>query len=119
MLNLFPITFLAILAHALLRFIVGGIFIYLGYQHHKNTKATIPVRAIALLEIVIGTLFIIGLFTQAAALLGIMFSLCGLFLREKLATLSLPSPLFFLLLLGASLSLFITGAGALAFDLPI
>lgn len=118
MLNLFPIMFLSMFAHALLRLTVGSIFVYLGFKHCRGKRSTL-IYTIALFEFVIGGMFILGLLTQAAALGGVAFSLAGLFFSRKLPLTDLPGKLFFFLLLGASLSLLITGAGAFAFDLPI
>ncbi len=74
---------------------------------------------IAGLEIVIGVLFILGAFTQYAALISMTIAGTAVLWQRKLITLFPAGRLFYILLWGASLSLFVTGAGALAFDLPI
>ncbi len=132
MLNLFPIQFLAPLAYALLRICVGVIFAYLGYSHIKAREElknvfTLPILPfglffawyVGIMEVIIGVLFIIGLFTQVAALLAILYTLKLVVLRKRFTHPLLPHGLFLALLFTASLSLFITGAGILAFDLPI
>ena len=74
---------------------------------------------LSLIEIIVGTLFFIGLYTQIAALLSMVYALKFIVLHERLKHPLIPEQKFFILLLVASLSLFITGAGALAFDLPL
>jgi hypothetical protein len=65
-----------------------------------------------------GLLFV-GLWTQAAAIVGILLSLKhGLAPRKYSAIIPL-SRAAFLLLFVICLSLLVTGAGALAFDLPL
>lgn len=132
MLNPFPIQFLALLAHLLLRVIAGVVLIILGSRHFKQRESLYPVLTLSLFpfgkittllfivsELVIGTLFILGLNTQIAALLLMGMSMYMLFFRKRFSHQALPGRLFYLLLLGISCSLFITGAGALAFDLPL
>ena len=132
MLNLFPIQWLALLAYFILRVGVGGVFLYLVHAQIKNWKqvpATINLPIIKngkviftfliMTELIIGALYIIGLATQAAALLAIALCIKILFWYKRFPTGSIPAKLTYVLILFASLSLFITGAGALAFDLPI
>lgn len=132
MLNIFPIQFLAPLAYALLRICVGIIFIYLGRSHIKGRYElknvfTLPILPfglfftwyIGIAEIIIGVLFILGLFTQIAALLAVLFTLKLLIMHKRFSHQLIPKRIFLALLCVASLSLFITGAGIFAFDLPI
>jgi uncharacterized membrane protein YphA (DoxX/SURF4 family) len=132
MLNPFPIQFLALLAYFILRVITGLVLITLGFRHLKhretlaqNMKLTIApfggfnVWALAITEIAVGSLLIIGLHTQWAALILIIMSLKLIWLERYFKHSTIPSRLFYLLLIGIGLSLFITGAGAFAFDLPI
>ncbi len=132
MLNLFPIQFLALLAYAILRVFAGLILLALGIRHLKGrslfaeqfSAAGFPFGwffawYVGFFEILIGTLFVLGLATQIAALLSILLSLKFLYLRGKMATMLIPERIFWVILIGVSLSLFITGAGAFAFDLPI
>jgi len=132
MLNPFPIQFLALLAYFILRVFVGGILLHLGWKHlqHRDTlmvkKAFATLKNTALLgiflgatEIVLGTLFILGLYTQIAALLTMVTAVKLIVFSGKFNAKYQQSRSFALLLFAASLSLFITGAGAFAFDLPI
>lgn len=125
--------FLSPLAHALLRIVLGGMCLYLGFRHlftyrrelqallHKRWPhfASFAVWHLSIAEIVIGGMFFLGAWTQVAALVAIILSIKMFFFRRHLIHPSIPPPLFYILVLAISLSLFITGAGALAFDLPI
>jgi uncharacterized membrane protein YphA (DoxX/SURF4 family) len=132
MLNLFPIQFLAPVAYMILRVCVGLIFIYYGRLHIKHRVVLkdalllprLPwggfwVWYLALIEIIVGLLFVFGLYTQIAALLAMIFVLKLFFLRNYFLHPHLPNWMIRVLLFFASLSLFITGAGIFAFDLPI
>ncbi len=132
MLNPFPIQFLAPLAYFLLRVCVGFILIRLG---KTNIKLRVPTSTISdthsipfpsvvfltlgVIEIAIGILCIIGFSTQIAALCALIISLLHILKPQKLMHDRTPSRIFFVLLFITSLSLFITGAGAFAIDLPI
>jgi len=132
MLNLFPIQWLAMLAYLILRVGVGSVFLYLAHTQIKNWQQ-LPVTInlplvknskvifmfLIITELIIGTLYIVGLATQAATLLAIALCVKMLFWHKRFPTWVIPAKLTYVLLLFASLSLFITGAGALAFDLPI
>lgn len=132
MLNPFPIQFLALLAYLILRVFVGGILVYLGITHlsrrhdlkHAISLPLFPyglasVWYLATLELLAGVMFIVGFYTQIAAIISFFIALEMLVLYSRFRSPLIPSKLFYVLLLGASISLFITGAGALAFDLPI
>ncbi len=132
MLNIFPIQFLAPVAYLILRVCIGTLLIRLGFSHMRNREELkeifefsffpykgFTIWALALIEIVIGVLFFIGLYTQIAALLTMVYSLKFIILHEKLKHPLIPERRFFILLFVISCSLFITGAGILAFDLPL
>lgn len=133
MLNVFPILFLSLLAHALLRIFVGGTLLYLGFQHitqdrtdlrdflatQRPRTGTVFFMMLVLLEWVCGAMFIFGALTQIAALATMLLSLMMLMLAQTLSHPAIPNRLYYVMLLGASLSLFITGAGALAVDVPL
>ncbi|MBY0309732.1 DoxX family membrane protein [Patescibacteria group bacterium] len=132
MLNLFAIQWLALFAYAILRVTVGAVLIILGIRHLRLrqeialvTNAPLfpfPKIAVALLilaELVAGALITLGAYTQLGALILISLAVKMLLWRDRFAHPSIPSRLMYLLLLGCGLSLFITGAGVLAIDLPI
>ena len=132
MLNVFPIQFLAPLAYALVRICIGFILIHLGYTHIRHRQSLKEIFSFKLFpyglffvwymgifEIFIGILFTIGFLTQIASLLTIFLSVTILIMYKHFVHPLIPQRLFYILLLAISFSLFITGAGIFAFDLPI
>ncbi len=132
MLNLFPIQFLALFAYFILRVITGLVVLWLGHQHYQyrhdlSQILVLPIfpfgkTAVFFLvftEVVIGTLLTIGLFTQAGAILLMLLSLKMIVLHKYFHHPTLPNRLTYLLFFAIGFSLFITGAGVFAFDLPI
>lgn len=132
MLSVFPIHFLALFAYFLLRIVVSFLLLNLGIQHfiHRNELKDIlklpwwpyglfTTWMFALGEIVLGALIFVGAWTQVATLLVAVMSLKMLIVRNWFNHHTIPSKSFYFLLLGASLSLTITGAGVFAFDLPL
>lgn len=131
MLNPFPIQFLALLAYAILRICVGLILLRFGIRHlsytHQNpvTSTTLPgwgrlaFGSVAIIELVLGLMFVVGFLTQIAALGTLaLITVVGMFTPSSLRH-HLPTRSFRLLLGASALSLFITGAGIFAFDLPL
>lgn len=131
MLNPFPIQFLALFAYFLLRLFVGSVLIYLALTHQKHRKelkkvltlswfpfGSFTINAFIIGEFLIGSLIVAGAYTQYAALAVMAMSFKMLVMRNWFDHPSIPPKLFYFLLFGAALSLFITGAGVLAFDLP-
>lgn len=136
MINLFPTMFLSLVAHAILRIFIGTILVSLGIRHYRRNRTAVthiirerfpllsglaPYIALkwALFEVIIGLMFIGGIYTQVAAILCALLSIKMLLLRNMLPYPLIPQPMFWFLTLGVSLSLFITGAGVFAFDIPI
>lgn len=124
MLNLFPIQFLALLAYFILRVFAGVIIMWLGIQilNQPQKFQTTNYRGLVVfgvLEILIGVQLIVGIYTQAAALLGIILAVSMIWYKARHPILLIPDKTFWLLFIGVMISLFITGAGVFAFDLPI
>lgn len=109
--------FLSLIAHAILRVGIGLILLSQSVGHLKASKHSTLLRTCGAIELLLGVFLTIGLFTQVAALITALFAITALLMRKRLAP-YLSSPAFFLLLVAASLSLVITGAGALAIDMP-
>ncbi len=131
MLNIFPIQFLAPLAYTILRFCIGIVLLRLGVSEVKKfktqktliiTESPVPKGYFVLifggLEILSAIFIMLGLYTQIAVLAAICLTIVHMRRYKKYDAGALPQG-FFLLLIGALFSLFITGAGAFAFDLPI
>lgn len=132
MLNPFPIQFLSLFAYFVLRVTVASLLVYLGFLHLKHRRELKDVLklsrfpygsfvawAFPLGEIIVGLFLFAGAWTQFAALAVMAMSLKMLIMRSWFDHPAIPSKLFYFLLLGAATSLFITGAGTFAFDLPI
>lgn len=132
MLNPFPIQFLALLAYALLRIFVGAVLLNLSMTHltkrHDMKHALqlpllgnhmVTLFVLAAVECIAGVMFILGFYTQYAALATVGLSIFMLIFHRSIPSPYIPDRIFYVLLLGTALSLFITGAGAFAFDLPI
>jgi uncharacterized membrane protein YphA (DoxX/SURF4 family) len=119
MLNPFPIQFLAPLAYVLLRLAVGLLLIKKGSQlYHRSPNYSVQWFS-ASVQVVTGTLFVFGLYTQLAALAGALLAFFSLIPSLKHIGLSNYNRGTAFLVLVISLSLFITGAGPFGFDLPI
>src|SRR3989344_7058055 len=119
MLNPFPeLLFLGILAPTIVRLAAGVLFISLAATHWSGRGAlrnSAPVphslrrffpELIALLECAIGVLLLIGLYTQIAALLGVLWSIKALFLRGRYPALFPLSTSSYVLLGAILLTLF-------------
>ncbi len=131
MLNLVPIQFLALFAYFILRLTVGLVFFSLARSHWRyrqelSTELNRPfipgtgaVTLLVCVEVLVGTLFIIGLFTQLAAVIALITAVKFIIFRSYFSHHSFPTPQTLFLLIGITITLFITGAGVLAFDLPI
>lgn len=133
MLSVFPIMFLSLLAHTILRLFLGAALIYLGINHGFRHRMGLGVVAkehwprmgvffvwqLAFVEMVLGALIFVGAWTQPAALLAAVLALKMIIFAKRFAHPAVPPRLFWIMVLAAGLSLTITGAGAFAFDLPL
>lgn len=119
MLNPFPIQFLALFAYFLLRVVAGGTLVHTALTHRKVPGFIGVFRFIILAELALGTLLLLGLGTQYAALGLLGYCVCIGVLKRRTKHPALPATSTLVLLFGIGLSLFITGAGVFAFDLPI
>jgi len=134
MLNPFP-EFLnySLLAPMILRLLIGLIFVDLGFLKFRGEKdrwmasfealhlrpADFFVPLYGFLQIVAGTLLIIGLWTQVAALFFVLSTGAELYVEWRAKEILKRDLVFYLLIFTISLSLLLTGAGAFAFDLPL
>lgn len=132
MLNIFPIQFLAPFAYMILRIGIGFVLFVLGVRHLRNrftlrdafTFRFFPYGLfftwyLAIVEMVVGIMYLLGLFTQIAAIITILMSLKFLIMHRKFSHPLVPSRLTYFFILIVSVSLLITGGGVLGFDLPI
>jgi len=132
MLNPFPIQWLALLAYFILRLFVAVVLYVIVRQKIIHFQALVtstrlpifpnhplPIKLLILTELAIAVALFVGAGTQYAALALIALSLKMLIWHNRFAHPVIPSRLVYFLLLGCALSLFITGAGTPAIDLPI
>ncbi|MDO8482512.1 MAG: DoxX family membrane protein [bacterium] len=134
MLSLFPVLLSYNLAvPTVFRIIVGLTFIFFSYQNANEQKAakialfektgsTFPsvwLWTLIAIEMVGGSMLIVGLWTQAASLALSLILLFGIAIKQKDAT-SLPwSKGFLALLFLITLSLMFLGSGFYGLDLPL
>lgn len=117
-LSVFPIMFLALLAHAIVRIVAGAFLLSVAWRTARSTEGRRMARILfALLESALGILLCIGYYTQPTALALALSTIVCLLFHKHLPT-YVPSRSNCFLLLGISLSLVITGAGAFAIDMP-
>jgi|SRR3989338_37820 len=92
----------------------GALFEALGLKYGARYTT-----ALGALEIIVGLALVAGLYTQIATIVAFMLSLTAYYLKGKHgAHIEHRRHLFFLTAIIA-LSLLLTGAGAIAFDLPL
>lgn len=134
MLNIFP-NFLnyALLAPFILRVVLGLIFVDLGALKFRSEKsrwmtsfdtlglrpASLFVPLYALLQVIGGILLIIGLWTQVAALIFVIFTGIELYIEWSAREVLKRDMVFYFLLFVISVSILLTGAGAYALDMPL
>jgi uncharacterized membrane protein YphA (DoxX/SURF4 family) len=130
--NIFPIQFLSLLAYACIRICIGFILIILARRNIKNRAVLMKVFSfsffpygaffvwyLSLIELILGLLFIFGFLTQIAAIFLMILCLKFIIMYRRFDHPLLPKRLSYILLFVCAISLFITGAGAPAIDLPI
>jgi uncharacterized membrane protein YphA (DoxX/SURF4 family) len=128
-LNPIPIQFLALLAYFILRFGVGllllRIAISLWQRRGEFTLAIADIERTVVLwpliigKVVIALMLLVGFYTQYAAIALMLMCVDLLLTRRWLDHPALPPRIFYALMFFAACSLFITGAGAFAVDLPL
>lgn len=133
MLSVFPELFTyALVAPFILRITLGGYFLLLGLRRHKedaftwnslwNNKSigSLPIApALAKAQIIIGLFLIVGLYTQIATLVALVFIWLEWFKRYRTAKPNFQELWSTIFVTAISLSLLFIGAGFLAFDLPL
>ncbi len=114
-LSIFPdlLTF-SMVAPLLLRLAVAMFMLYLSRQRLREKNVLVAVPAM-----VVGILVFLGLYTQVAAILGILVISSDYMLNKGSVYLSTERTLLYGVVKIILLSLLFTGAGFLAFDLPL
>jgi len=134
MLNPFPeLLVFSMMAPFILRVLLGIIFIDLGILKFKGERlswlssfealslrpADLLLPIYALVQIVSGLLLLIGLWTQIAALVLVIFTGFELFIEWRAKDVLKRDLVFYLLVFAISVSLLLTGAGRYALDIPL
>ncbi|NBD74026.1 hypothetical protein GVX82_03215 [Patescibacteria group bacterium] len=135
MLSLFPeLLAFDLVGVSLLRITVGFLFLSFGWklmgarpappaegtdqEEGGSTTTPTPPRTLGVLDILIGVLLTVGLYTQGAAIAGVVLALAhASFARTHQAL--LRDPLLWHLIALICLALLVLGPGLLAFDLPL
>ena|SRR5581483_11868803 len=134
MLSLFPnLLNYSLVAPFILRVVLGLIFIDLGALKFKSEKkrwvesfnalhlrpADLFVAIYAAVQVIGGILLIIGLYTQAAALVFVIFTAIELYIEWSAKEILKRDFVFYALLLAIALSILLTGPGVYSIDLPL
>ena len=133
MLNPFPhLLDYGIYAPTLLRIAAACIVFYISWRVFQEAKTIAGIsfplvgktkpwiqQLAALITALVGIALFVGYSTQVAAILAILISLKLTYFRKKLESVILLPCSTYVLLSIICLSLLLTGAGALAFDLPL
>ena len=133
MLNIFPdLLFLSFFAPFILRVILGFVLLYFGadrlyrrrgkfeklFLKYSSSSGKTLLWALGLIELILGGALILGAYTQIASL-GVILLVIMSMLGRNIFSLSGNNQLSYIFMLGISLSLLVSGAGAFAFDLPL
>lgn len=120
MLSLFP-TFLSWnqLAPFLIRLVLGAVLIYWAYQRLNKKGSSGASKTIGILDAAFGILFIIGLWTQVAAIIFGIDLIVRIIKKITEKAFLTQGVNYYLILLVLCISLLVTGAGWWGFDLAI
>lgn len=114
MLSLFPqILFLAPFSALLIRLTLAFLFGYTAWKHLAAPE-WLP-RVLGIIEVAVAAALVIGVGAQLAALIALIVALVWVFFPQT-KRIARSAALIALVL---CLSLIVTGAGAIAFDLPL
>ena len=107
------------LAPTMIRITLGLVLLYWAFKTFTSKSVISKDGAVAAIEALAGALLIIGLYTQIAALV-IMVDLLVRSVRKIMSRAFFTSGInYYFILLIMALSLLVSGAGLLAFDLPL
>ncbi|OHA24689.1 MAG: hypothetical protein A3B11_00725 [Candidatus Taylorbacteria bacterium RIFCSPLOWO2_01_FULL_44_26] len=120
MLSLFP-TLLSWnqLSPLFIRLSLSAVLLFSTYKVLSNKKTDTNSKIIAVIETLAGAFVLIGLWTQAAALVVIIDMLVRLIFKIRERTFLSDGVNYYLLLLVMAISILLTGPGSFSFDLPL
>ncbi len=134
MLNPFPeLLNYSLLGPFILRVLIGLVFIDLGFLKFRSEKerwlnsfealglrpTDLFLALYALIQLIGGLLFLIGLWTQIVALVFAILSGIELYIEWQMREVLKRDIIFYLFIFIISVSLLLTGAGAYAIDIPL
>jgi len=135
MLNPFPeLLILGLLAPFILRLALGALFLRSAWQHatrERREQVASQLRVtwgatgayfiwyLILAELVVGIMLLAGFLTQVAALIGIIVAVKLYLFRGRYPMIAPHYGSYYLLVIAVCISLLLSGAGAIAFDLPL
>ncbi len=120
MLSLFPsLLAFQMFSPLIIRLTLGGILLYWSYKTIVKSRPQTNQKVVSLIEGISGTLLIIGLWTQVAALIVVIDFVVRLYFKFQKKLLFSDGVNYYFVLLVLAVSLLFSGAGFLAFDLPI
>jgi uncharacterized membrane protein YphA (DoxX/SURF4 family) len=132
MLNPFPeLLVYGFFAPTLIRIFVALVFFASAYALYTRREELSTMRfvfigrgpaliwAALLVNVAVGAMLFAGYYTQIAALVGALLSIKGLVWGKRYGRFFVLCRIDYLFVLVMCLSLLLTGAGALAFDLPL
>jgi uncharacterized membrane protein YphA (DoxX/SURF4 family) len=105
----------------IIRLVLGITLAYFGYEKIMKRGESSGSNTITygIVEVVVALFLIVGLFTQVAAILNAVILIIKLAVKAKNKQLFTDGINYYILLLAMALSLIVTGAGFLAFDMPL
>ncbi len=132
MLNPFPdLLMFGFFGPTVLRIVAALVFVYLAYAHFHNKTAIARIKfpvlqggmwvawAAIVVELLVAAGLFFGYYTQYVALVGILGALKHMVWRNSYPVFFILPRTTSILLVAILLSLLVTGAGALAFDIPL
>jgi uncharacterized membrane protein YphA (DoxX/SURF4 family) len=123
--SLFPeIFFLSLYGVTVIRIVTGLSLLYIGIRHFykKNNFGVSNSSAVvlSLVEIVSGSMLVVGIFTQLSAIFIVLYSILAIIAKRNGMVPSLNEEyILYILLFANSLALLVLGPGLLSFDLPL
>ncbi len=120
MLSLFPyLLSFQLVSPLLLRLVLGLIFLFWAKKKFNKLEKDNKDKTLIVVDLAIGVLLVIGLWTQLASLVAAISLAIHIILKIKQKAFLTDGINYYLILLIISLSLLFTGPGILAFDLPL
>ena len=104
-----------------IRVLLGAALLHFGTKKLKRRgdSSGSNSQMYGVVEILVGLFYIIGLFTQLAALLNSVILIIKLGFKSRAGEFLSDGINYYVLLLAMAVSLLFTGAGAYAFDMPL